>query len=263
MKNLSRLIVICLVFLGLSQIAFAHPGRTDSSGGHYVRKSGWGYPVGSYHYHNSGSSTSSSNTKTSKSNSTNYDSGALSNSYTYPSYPDYRKIAKTYDYFEQEKQKFINTNSVRLDFLMNSIVISDIVCLYSLDGKIIDNVKKDKIDNYGCGWYIRKYIDLIASDGRKALNVPTDKIGIYGSGWSIDLNSINTDSSKPTGFVVTLYSLDGRSIENVPLNDVSMYGSGWYFRTYVSLVSTYSHQVHRNIPRDKIWIYGSGWVVVD
>lgn len=40
--------------------AIAHPGRTDSSGGHYVRTSGWGYPVGSYHYHNGGYSNNDS-----------------------------------------------------------------------------------------------------------------------------------------------------------------------------------------------------------
>ncbi|MFT9496301.1 peptidoglycan-binding protein [Anaerosolibacter sp.] len=39
--------IIMTSFTGL-----AHPGRTDSSGGHYVRTAGWGYPVGSYHYHN-------------------------------------------------------------------------------------------------------------------------------------------------------------------------------------------------------------------
>lgn len=49
----------------------AHPGRTDSNGGHYVRTSGWGYPVGSYHYHNGGSDGGNTN-----SNSVNeYDSG--------------------------------------------------------------------------------------------------------------------------------------------------------------------------------------------
>jgi hypothetical protein len=32
-------------------VTHAHPGRTDANGGHYVRTSGWGYPVGSYHYH--------------------------------------------------------------------------------------------------------------------------------------------------------------------------------------------------------------------
>jgi hypothetical protein len=30
---------------------FAHPGRTDSFGGHYCRKAGWGYTIGKYHYH--------------------------------------------------------------------------------------------------------------------------------------------------------------------------------------------------------------------
>lgn len=39
------------VSLLLPVVAPAHPGRTDKKGGHYVRKSGWGYPVGSYHRH--------------------------------------------------------------------------------------------------------------------------------------------------------------------------------------------------------------------
>ena len=45
----------------------AHSGRTDSKGGHYVRKEGTGYPLNSYHYHNGGSTSSSSNKSTRKS----------------------------------------------------------------------------------------------------------------------------------------------------------------------------------------------------
>ena len=39
------------IVLSLASVSIAHPGRTDGYGEHYVRKSGWGHPVGSYHYH--------------------------------------------------------------------------------------------------------------------------------------------------------------------------------------------------------------------
>lgn len=52
--------VVSLAILSMPLTVQAHPGRTDSSGGHYVRTAGWGYPVGSYHYHNGGGSSSSS-----------------------------------------------------------------------------------------------------------------------------------------------------------------------------------------------------------
>ena len=45
-------------------IAFAHPGRTDSNGGHWVRTEGWGYEVRTYHYHNKGTQSNSSNSYT-------------------------------------------------------------------------------------------------------------------------------------------------------------------------------------------------------
>lgn len=58
-----RLFIILLLCLLLALTAIAHPGRLDSSGGHYVRTPGHGYPVGSYHYHDgppaSGSSSNS------------------------------------------------------------------------------------------------------------------------------------------------------------------------------------------------------------
>ena len=56
-KVLLAVITICVSLFLINGIVLAHPGRTDSNGGHYVRKSGWGYPVGSYHYHNGGSSS--------------------------------------------------------------------------------------------------------------------------------------------------------------------------------------------------------------
>ncbi|WP_097027902.1 peptidoglycan-binding protein [Clostridium peptidivorans] len=48
LKSLSLSLIIALLF---SSTSFAHPGRTDSNGGHHVRTSGWGYEVGTYHYH--------------------------------------------------------------------------------------------------------------------------------------------------------------------------------------------------------------------
>lgn len=50
-KKLIGLLVVVMMLLFSVGTAFGHPGRTDSYGGHYVRTSGWGYPVGSYHYH--------------------------------------------------------------------------------------------------------------------------------------------------------------------------------------------------------------------
>lgn len=43
------ILAILLAFFPLA--SWTHPGRTDSSGGHYVRTGGYGYEVGSYHYH--------------------------------------------------------------------------------------------------------------------------------------------------------------------------------------------------------------------
>ncbi len=45
------MLVLLLIMCFTVASAFAHPGRTDRYGGHHVRTSGWGYPVGSYHYH--------------------------------------------------------------------------------------------------------------------------------------------------------------------------------------------------------------------
>jgi TonB family protein len=49
-----RSFVTTLFLLAIALSVSAHPGRTDGRGGHRVRTSGWGYPVGSYHYHNGG-----------------------------------------------------------------------------------------------------------------------------------------------------------------------------------------------------------------
>lgn len=49
-KKLISLLLALSMLLGAIP-ALAHPGRTDSLGGHNVRKAGWGYEVGTYHYH--------------------------------------------------------------------------------------------------------------------------------------------------------------------------------------------------------------------
>lgn len=47
-----RIIALTLALsLLLPTTALAHKGRTDSSGGHYVRTAVKGYTVGTYHYH--------------------------------------------------------------------------------------------------------------------------------------------------------------------------------------------------------------------
>lgn len=62
------------VLIGLLALVFvaaqaphvdAHPGRTDSKGGHYCRTNceKWGLSYGEYHYHNSGKSTTKTTTK--------------------------------------------------------------------------------------------------------------------------------------------------------------------------------------------------------
>ena len=48
-KRVFSIITICLMVVSLSLSAFAHGGRTDSSGGHKDNKNKSG--LGSYHYH--------------------------------------------------------------------------------------------------------------------------------------------------------------------------------------------------------------------
>lgn len=44
-------VLVCFLLLISAIFVFAHPGRTDSNGGHTVNTDGWGYEVGTYHYH--------------------------------------------------------------------------------------------------------------------------------------------------------------------------------------------------------------------
>lgn len=68
MKRVLALVIAILVSLPL--IGYAHPGRTDKNGGHWVRKPYPGYEVGTYHYHNGGSSSSSAKSTSSYSEDT-------------------------------------------------------------------------------------------------------------------------------------------------------------------------------------------------
>lgn len=63
-------VLVCGFLLLLPFTASAHPGRTDSNGGHTCRTNcaKWGLKNGEYHYHNGGS-TSNSSSGTSSSNS--------------------------------------------------------------------------------------------------------------------------------------------------------------------------------------------------
>lgn len=67
-------VLLGLILLFTSTIALAHPGRTDSRGGHTCRTNctKWGLDYGEYHYHNGGGSRSggSSSGSTNKSSAT-------------------------------------------------------------------------------------------------------------------------------------------------------------------------------------------------
>lgn len=69
----------CIVAMTtFSSISIAHPGRTDSNGGHTCRTNceKWGLEYGEYHYHNGGSKSSSK--KSSSSNSSKSSSSSKS-----------------------------------------------------------------------------------------------------------------------------------------------------------------------------------------
>lgn len=66
-------LIVTIGLLLISSVTFAHPGRTDSKGGHTCRTNchDWGLEYGEYHYHNGGGSSKSTQTSTSnKSTST-------------------------------------------------------------------------------------------------------------------------------------------------------------------------------------------------
>jgi len=69
-KSIALVISLCGLLL-VPSLANAHPGRTDSNGGHTCRTNceRWGYEYGEYHYHNGGGSSSNSSSSSSTSNS--------------------------------------------------------------------------------------------------------------------------------------------------------------------------------------------------
>lgn len=50
-KKIISLSLSLLLTLAISSSALAHPGRTDSQGGHEVGAEGWGHEIGTYHLH--------------------------------------------------------------------------------------------------------------------------------------------------------------------------------------------------------------------
>ncbi|MDO7908405.1 copper amine oxidase N-terminal domain-containing protein [Paenibacillus sp. JX-17] len=77
-----------LLVLPSASIASAHPGRTDSNGGHtcWTNCSKWGLDYGEYHYHNGGSSSSGSSSS----------SSSPSSSYSTPKSSTPKPAAPTY-----------------------------------------------------------------------------------------------------------------------------------------------------------------------
>ena len=55
-KLIKILLIFILILILFPSYVVAHPGRTDSRGGHTCRTNcpDWGYSYGGYHYHNGG-----------------------------------------------------------------------------------------------------------------------------------------------------------------------------------------------------------------
>ncbi|RKQ16921.1 YHYH domain-containing protein [Ureibacillus endophyticus] len=72
MKKSRILLSTALIMVLSASSVYAHPGRTDSNGGHTCRTNcteRWGLEYGEYHYHNGGSSSSNSSSTSKSSNS--------------------------------------------------------------------------------------------------------------------------------------------------------------------------------------------------
>lgn len=80
--------MVLVLLLMVSSTAFAHPGRTDSKGGHYCQTNcaKWGLEDGEYHKHNGGSSSGSGKSSSSDSKSKSSSSTQKSTASSTPSY---------------------------------------------------------------------------------------------------------------------------------------------------------------------------------
>ncbi|WP_412728633.1 YHYH domain-containing protein [Cytobacillus kochii] len=70
MKKISCLLVFLFLVNYSLNVVYAHPGRTDSNGGHTCRTNceKWGLKYGEYHFHNGGGTSGSSSNNTNTSN---------------------------------------------------------------------------------------------------------------------------------------------------------------------------------------------------
>ncbi len=89
----------------------AHPGRTDSNGGHYCRTNcaKWGLANGEYHYHNGGSTSSDSSTSSDHSSGNTYTAPAVQ-----PTVPQY-----------QVSSLKVYVNGTRVQFASDPVLYKD------------------------------------------------------------------------------------------------------------------------------------------
>jgi hypothetical protein len=140
-KYISILMVLCsLTWI----IAFAHPGRTDSSGGHWVRTEGWGYEVGTYHYHNGGYQSNHSDSY--NSSSTSFISPKIEESEEENTeLEEYKKQAKKREAElkkEIERLKKENKFSTIVLWIILAIFIFPVIAaIYEITVSIVDKIK--------------------------------------------------------------------------------------------------------------------------
>lgn len=105
MKKRMLLSVMALLLLSSSAVS-AHPGRTDSNGGHTCRTNceRWGLEYGEYHYHGGGSSSSTSRSTAPKSSAPKSSSSSSSK-------PKETKPA----YVKSDLKVYINGNALKFD----------------------------------------------------------------------------------------------------------------------------------------------------
>lgn len=85
--------ILLTIFIVISSVSFAHPGRTDSNGGHYNRS------TGEYHYHDGSSSGSYSFSDSST---------ETINSYTYEDWEkeqEYNKLERQVSQYKEELEQ--------------------------------------------------------------------------------------------------------------------------------------------------------------